>query len=104
MQADEGSGHHEHMRGFSNAHSWPPAQQSIKRFTADLDFLFTLPMASELHRLLPGMGPVPGPGASTRTGYPSDAPACPPDLDMQRGALRAMYRARFQQASRLRCA
>ena len=86
------------MRGFSSAHSWPPAQQGTQRCAADLDILFTLPAAAELHRLLPQ------PRASARTGCRSGAPVQNPDLDMQRRALRAMYRTRFQQASRLRCA
>ena len=91
------------MRGFTNAQSWPPAQQSVRRFAADLDFLFGLPAASELHRLLPGEGSMPQRGASARIGCRSDAPGQPLDVDMQRGALRAMYRTRFQQASKLRC-
>ena len=89
------------MRGFSSAHSWPPAQQGTQRSAADLDFLFTLPAAAELHRLLPGAGPVPQPGASARAGCPLAAPVQLFSPDMQRRALRAMYRTRFQQASRL---
>ena len=103
-QAGRDSCHHEHMRSFLSAHSWPPAQQGTQRSAADLDFLFALPAAAELHRLLPGLGAVHQPGASARTGCPLDAPAQPSELDMQRRALRAMYRTRFQQASRLRCA